>query len=251
MTLDKIKKEVSSFPQKRLWKILACVGFAITAAALFINIFVVHNHIHGDPGTVPYAGFAGNIISFTCFFLLIFFPQNFKIYGIMFYLYGISNFLNNGNMLALFCTITSYAFMYCAGMLKKKNFVFILVLVLIPFICFLSQIASGKEQFLVSLALYTATLFIFSLLYFLLFPYIRKYFSQKQTEFLSAPDFSKEDVENLKKVQTGVKYEAIAIDKNVSGSSVKAMMVRLYRKLGVSTREEFLVAFNNTEFVFK
>ena len=218
--------------------------------ALLINIFILQNGIHGDKNTVPYAGFIGNLIAFFCFLLLIFSPQNFNIYAVMFYLYGISNFLNNGSILGLFCIITSYCFMYCAGTFKKKNSFWILALVILPFACFLLQIKAGKEHFFISSCHYLATLFIFSLLYFLLIPYVRKHFSQKQKEFLSPPDFTEVDVVNLGKVQQGIKYDSIAFDMNVSGSSVKAMMIKLYRKLGVSTKEEFLVAFNNTEFVF-
>lgn len=245
------KKEGLLGQKRVLWRVLACFGFLLTSVSIIVNIYVLPNSIYGEIGSFPYAGFIGNVVAALGFLLLIFFPQNFNIYSILFYLYGISNFLNKGNMLAILCIASSFSFMYCSGTLKKINIFASCSLVVFPFLCFFTQIKAGKEFFLVSLCHLCAAVLIFCVLFFLLFPYIRRYFNQKQQKRLCSPDFTEVDVQNLTKIQQGQKYEAIAINMNISTSSVKTMMVRLYRNLGVTTREEFLITYNNTEFVFE
>lgn len=66
-------------------------------------------------------------------------------------------------------------------------------------------------------------------------------------DYLSEENFTARDKEMLKEVLAGCKYEEIAINHNLSLSSVKKRLGFLYKKLGVTCQIDFIIKFTGKD----
>ena len=69
--------------------------------------------------------------------------------------------------------------------------------------------------------------------------------------YVDDPQVTEQDIDWLNKVLAGTKYITIAMETNVSESSVKAQMLKLYKLLGTHSKSEFCAMYRNSRFELK
>lgn len=70
-------------------------------------------------------------------------------------------------------------------------------------------------------------------------------------KILEKDKFTERDIELLKRVLNGEKYNKIASIYNISESSIKAQLIKLYHQLGINSRTEFLTFYNGCTFILE
>jgi DNA-binding CsgD family transcriptional regulator len=75
--------------------------------------------------------------------------------------------------------------------------------------------------------------------------------SLREVVFIENPQVTQQDVDWLNKVLNGTRYITIALEADVSESSVKAQMLKLYKLLGANSKSEFCAMYHNSKFELK
>lgn len=235
--------------QKKLWRLIAAAGFSISLINVVISIvqyYYMENNIGIFARTV---GLIINLMSTLFFSYLILNPFMFKIFAINFYIYGIGNFLDKGNLLGFICIVCSYYFFYADNFFREHKSFKISVFLILP-------TASLFQQFFTvsPLAFFVSTMHVIGgSLIFIIISLLYKMISQnelneKKNIFLDSKTFTNQDLVFLEKVLAGTKYRDIAQLYEISESKVKNRMIEIYRILNVKDKTEFVTKFCNSKF---
>lgn len=239
------------FTDKKIWKKASATGLAFSFCCLVVCIL----QFYSEPAASTFRKIiriAINFSSFSIFLYLVFNPLNYFAYGILFYIYGSGNLLDNGNILGAFCIALSFLFLNTHGFFKKYRTLKICALNAVPVFCLSIQFMNtGIVRFLISIMHIFGAGLIFFLAWLLVLPKIQKASSMKSEKILSRREFSAGDMESLQLVLNGEKYGKLAQLNGISESTVKAHMIELYHKLGVGNRTEFLTVYNGCTFILK
>lgn len=234
---------------KKIWKKTSAIGLGFTCLCLIVCII----QFYSDPAADPFqkgVRIAINFMAVNFFFFLFFNPLAFRIYAIMFYLYGCGNFLDDGNILGAICIALTFIFLSSSGFFRKRKCLRIMTLLVPPVCCIVVQcFHNSLMTFLLSVFNILGAGFIFYLAWLLIIPKIRKASSIKMEKKISAAKYSARDIEFLERVLDGEKYSKIAQLYGVSESTVKAQMIDLYHHLGLCSRTEFLTVCSGCTFV--
>lgn len=236
--------------EKKLWRLLAAVGTVFTLCCCSVSVlqFVLERQYEISFAR-KYVSLAINIVAFAGFTFLVFKPLYFICYAMIFYVYGLGNIFDFGNILGALCILASFTFLYFAGFFKKHFALKMVIFSLPPIAMLWTQFfVSGTLPFLLSVMHILGATYIFSLVFNLLYPRIKESESIKKTKKLDPEMFSKQDVEFLTRVLAGEKYSKIAAVNNISESKVKARMLELYHFLEVKDRVEFIAIYKNAKF---
>lgn len=238
------------FTDKKIWKKTSIAGLVLSILCLVVCLL----QFYSDPTAATFqkiTRLAINFTSSTIFLYLVLNPLNFHAYGILFYVYGSGNFLDNGNILGAVCIALSVLFVNATGFLKKYRKTKICLLSAVPLLCLSVQFMhTGMVNFLISVMHILGSGLIFFLAWLLVLPKIQKASTMKSEKILSHKEFSAGDREFLEQVLNGEKYSKLAQLNGISESTVKAHMIELYHKLGVGSRTEFMAVYNGCTFVF-
>jgi DNA-binding CsgD family transcriptional regulator len=238
---------------KTLWRAFAIIGTLIMLVAFVISVMQYFTYKQHDAlFLVRYDSLCINTQLLAAFIYLIFNPLNFRVYAISFYIFGVGNLLDNGNILGMVFLITASVFFFITGFFYKKRTLKI-VLLLIPIALALAFqcTQSSLINFAISLMHIVAAAFLFSMLAALMYPEIKKLRSLREVVFIENPQVTQQDVDWLNKVLNGTRYITIALEADVSESSVKAQMLKLYKLLGANSKSEFCAMYHNSKFELK
>ncbi len=238
---------------KSLWRVFAITGTLIMLVAFVISIMQYFSYRQHDTlFIVRYVSLVINTQLLAAFIYMIFNPLNFRVYAYAFYTFAVGNLIDNGNILAMVFLTAAAVFFYITGFFDSKKKLK-LILLLIPLVLALA-IQCYRNSFInfsISLMHMVAAAFIFSMLATLMYPEIKKLRSMHEVVYVDDPQVTEQDIDWLNKVLAGTKYITIAMETNVSESSVKAQMLKLYKLLGTHSKSEFCAMYRNSRFELK
>ncbi len=236
--------------EKKVWTRVSYISFLVGFACFivsFLQYFV--DRRYELTFLRKYDSLLTNLVAFGGFFYLLFKPVSFTGYALVFYFYGIGNFLDDGNVIASLCITLSFLFLHRSGFMKKKKVLKTCLLLIIPMWALILQyFRHNLVFFLLAFMHIVGTVFILYLAYVLLYSKIKELEHINNTKILSKEKCTQQDIEYLKRVRDGEKYGKIAQLYNISESKIKSRMVELYELLDVKTRSEFLLLYHNYEF---
>lgn len=238
---------------KSLWRVFAITGTLIMLVAFVISIMQYFSYKqHDELFIVRYASLFINTQLFAAFIYMIFNPLNFRVYAYAFYTFAVGNLIDNGNILAMVFLIAAAVFFYITGFFdKKRPHKIVLLLIPIGLALAIQCYRNSFINFSISLMHIVAAAFIFSMLATLMYPEIKKMRSLREVVYIDDPQVSAQDIDWLNKVLAGTKYITIALEANVSESSVKAQMLKLYKLMGAGSKSEFCAMYRNSRFELK
>lgn len=242
--------------QKQTWQIISIIGFFFMFIILIFYIFSMNFEESSGGSFHPkyYDVLIVNGIAICVYlYLVLFNPMNFRIYAALHFFYGTMELLTNGNIPAFIMYLLSCLFLYRDGFFQKQAKRKIMIVVLVFMGCFCIQIYRfGLRQFFVNFLMVFAVLIIFLLGIYLFWPEIQglRGNRKKAVLCLSADQFSERDVLILRQILRGEKYESIAAEHGIAVSTLKNNLALLYKKLNLTDRTAFLLAYANHEIRF-
>lgn len=234
----------------KTWKIIAKVGLAISIISLTISSLQYFQFRINEP-FVPskYVPVFINTVLFIGFIYLNFNPMNFRIYSGIFYIYGLGNLVDHGNVLAVTCLFVSALCLYFTGFFDEKKILKAVLLLIPAIICFALQVWEVKFIYsMISLMHIVGYILLMEIAYILIRPYLNLDSDEQKIKYLNSKTYTAQDMDWLTKVAAGYKYIEIAKEANVSESKVKAKMLELYTRLGAIDRVDFLSKYRNYRF---
>lgn len=193
-----------------------------------------------------------NLFSFFGFITLIFYPTNFRIYFAVFYVYGVGNLLDRGNILGAMCIFVSILFFNRLGYFKKHKAIKIALLSILPTFALFTQIWTEEPVFFVISFFHICGLGVMIVVLYIFFYHQLSSIQNVHTSMALSPDICTEDeLDWLTMMSRGEKYISISKKYNVSESKVKQRMLELYKILDVRDKTEFLTVYHGCEFTHK
>lgn len=240
------------YNEKKWWRIIAISGLCISALCCVISVFQYQQYkIQETLFLIRYDSIAINFFSLGCFIYLAFNPLHFRGYCLLFYVYGLGNLLDNGNILGFLCIILCYVFFYITDFFKTHRVVKIIAIAIPPLVMLGTQFfRMGLVFFLISVMHILGSIFITALIAMVFYPRLRELDSHRTVKYINPADCSEQELSWLQQVLAGAKYITIANEAHVSESKIKARMLELYKLLGVYDRTEFLTMYHNCELTF-
>lgn len=241
------------FRQKKIWSIVSVAGTIVTFLCFCISILQFFlDKQYSSFILLKYDSIIINTAAFLGFSYLIFSPLNYKVYGSLFYLYGIGNLLDNGNIIGLLCITLTFIFFNMIGFFDKYKYQKIVMLAIPAIVSLAIQfIRQGLVNFLVSIFHIIGAAFMGILILILYYPRLKKLGQTAYSvKIMDSKDCTQMELDWLKAVLEGKKYFQIAREFNVSESKVKARMLELYKLLEVHDKTEFITMYHNYTFTF-
>lgn len=239
--------------EKKHWRIAAVTGAVFMAICCVISVFQFFDEKrYAEFVLVRYDSLIINFTAFFCFIILIFKPLHFNLYAFMFYIYGLGNLLDFGNLLGCLCLITSALFLFFSDFFKTKILAKIILFVIPPVIMICLDIKPyGFVKVLVNCFQMLGACVIAGFIVLLFWPKFKEIKTYKAVKYVNPAKCTEEELNWLKMVLKGEKYITIAKSANVSESKIKARMLELYRMLGSYDRTEFVAMYRNCNLEFE
>lgn len=186
--------------------------------------------------------------------LFIFFkPERLALFVPSLFYFGIINAVSNSNpTFPIIFFELGIIILWIRGFFKTKKVIKAVVIAIIYLTSFLSALRYGWNEFYPNLLEAAQILLITGSIIFLLHEYLKTQTS-KDT-ILNIADYSElteRDAKWLESVQQGVKYEAIAIDYELTLGTVQNRLNKIYRILETGDRIGFLSIYSNAKIVYK
>lgn len=239
--------------ERKRWQILAIIGTIFTFVCLIVSIFqyfIINSHYQLI--FRKYVAMSINAIAFLGFVCLIFTPIDFWVYSIIFYVYGVGNFFDSGNMLGALCIFVSMLFLNRLGFFQKHKPLKIALLSILPTAGLVSQIFSiNLVSFVISVFHIFAIGFILIILFIYFYPQLSSIQNVHSQISLSPEICTEEEIEWLSLLAKGEKYIGLSKRFNISESKVKQRILELYKILGVHNKTEFLTLYHGCKFELK
>jgi len=142
--------------------------------------------------------------------------------------------------------------LWIRGFFKKNKAIKISILILLYLIPLFFNLRSGWTFFLSQLFDISQIILITACNIFILYEYTKTQFSTDKILNLALyPETTKRDAEWLTLVKQGVKYEAIAIDYELSLGTVQNRLNKIYHIIETGDRIGFLSIYSNAEIIYK
>lgn len=239
--------------ERKGWFMLAVGGAVFMGMCIAVSIIQYFvNKISSPMFIQKYAAIFINLVSFFGFVALIFYPTNFNIHFIIFYIYGIGNLLDSGNILGALCIFVATLFFKRLGHIRKHRSIKIILLLAPPTAALLSQIHThGAVYFLVSVFHIVGLGVVIGVLYLFFYKQINSIQIVRTSVEIPENECTVEELEWLSMLAKGEKYISISKKFNISESKVKQRMLELYKIVGVHDKMEFMTAYRSCQFRHK
>ena len=242
------------FNERKTWQILAAVGFIFTAVCFVVSIFQFFQIRQYD--AIPVMKFISlgiNFLAFLGFCYLIFNCTNYWVCALVLYIYGIGNYIDDGNIIGTLCFSITIALFQKLGFFSSHKKTKVALLLICPVLALIFQAKNNEGiLFVISMMHIFAACFLLAILISIIYPTIAPN-TTAETEYkekvLDPLKFSKQDIEFLNAAARGDYYDKIAKMNNMSESKVKARMFELYKMLEVKNKVEFLTLYSKHTFV--
>lgn len=212
----------------------------------FYDVFSLHNYS-------CFFGLFFGPVSLVILVFVMFNPEKLALFVPSLLFFSISNSIGNSNPAfpIVFLELASLL-LWIRGFFKTHKTLKILALVLIYVVPLLFGLRSGWKFFAAQLFDIVQIILITFCIFFILYEYMR---AQTATDkVLNLADYAettKRDAEWLTLVQQGVKYEAIAIDFELTLGTVQNRLNKLYHLLETGDRIGFLSIYSNAKIVYQ
>lgn len=237
-----------------VWRLAAVIICLVWATDFLVRVLVLEIGVREQDLLPPPAFIYFYAVAGLLFIVSMFFPRELYIHGGLCWSWGLIRIIDGGSMAAIAVHLLGYLFLFRRGLFRthRRAKVFVATLVLIA--AFASQIRYSVK-FLVEQSL---ELFDFSLLVvvaLLIFHPERRRFPQRQDGpiflRLDPAHFTVQDVAILQKVLNNDKYQRIASEYNIGISTFKKRVGRLYAKLEVQDRMDFMARYADCTIALK
>ena len=239
--------------ERKGWFTLAVGGTVFMGMCIAVSIiqyFVIK--ISAPMFIQKYVAIFINLVSFFGFVALIFYPTNFNIHFIIFYIYGIGNLLDSGNILGALCIFIAALFFKRLGHLRKHRSLKTILLLIPPAAALFSQIyTQGAVHFLISVFHIVGLGIIIGVLYLFFYKQINSIQILRTSIEIPENECTDEELEWLSMLARGEKYISISKKFNISESKVKQRILELYKIIGVHDKMEFMTAYRSCQFTHK
>lgn len=212
----------------------------------FYDVFSLHNYS-------CFFGLFFGPVSLVILVFVMFNPEKLALFVPSLLFFSISNSIGNSNPAfpIIFMELAALL-LWIRGFFKTHKTLKILALVLVYIIPLLFGLRSGWKFFAAQLFDIVQIILITFCIFFILYEYMR---AQTATDkVLNLADYAettKRDAEWLTLVQQGVKYEAIAIDFELTLGTVQNRLNKLYHLLETGDRIGFLSIYANAKIVYQ
>jgi DNA-binding CsgD family transcriptional regulator len=237
------------YNEKKWWQIVADCGLGITAVCCIISVFQYVQFKQFET-FIPlrYDSLIINGFAFLCFLYLIFNPLHFRVYSLMFYIYGSGNLLDNGNILGFLCVFVCCVFLYITDFFKTNRIPKLVMLCIFPIgMMAINTYRLGTVFSLINIMHIVGAIFMVILVALVFYPRFKEVEAHRTIKYINPADCTKEELTWLQKVLNGAKYSSIAEEAHVSESKIKARMLELYEVLGVHDKTEFLTMYHKCD----
>ncbi|MDD6487679.1 MAG: hypothetical protein PUF61_12120 [Spirochaetales bacterium] len=212
----------------------------------FYDVFSLHNYS-------CFFGFFFGPVSLVILVFVMFNPEKLALFVPSLLFFSISNSIGNSNpAFSIIFMELATLLLWVRGFFKTHKTLKILALVLIYVVPLLFGLRSGWKFFAAQLFDIVQIILITFCIFFILYEYMR---AQTATDkVLNLADYAettKRDAEWLTLVQQGVKYEAIAIDFDLTLGTVQNRLNKLYHLLETGDRIGFLSIYANAKIVYQ
>ena len=212
----------------------------------FYDVFSLHNYS-------CFFGLFFGPVSLVILVFVMFNPEKLALFVPSLLFFSISNSIGNSNPVypIIFLELAALL-LWVRGFFKTHKTLKILALVLIYAVPLLFGLRSGWKFFAAQLFDIVQIILITFCIFFILYEYMR---AQTATDkVLNLADYAettKRDAEWLTLVKQGVKYEAIAIDYELTLGTVQNRLNKLYHLLETGDRIGFLSIYANAKIVYQ
>ncbi len=242
---------------KMIWRFVAIVCMFASGIVLVFNavLYMSGYEIPKNNIFTPLTGIISCSITMLMLIVLVVYPLQFRLYAFLCFVWGIVSLIDGASSLGLLMYILGTSFAFRAGFFQKHIERRILLVIFLPIFAIIPQVRFGINKVILSIIHLFSVGLIFSLIFLLIFPVIRK-LGKKPTRnshvvYLPAERFSAKDIRCLKKVQDGEKYESIAKDEDIGLSTLKKKIKTIYQSLDVYDRTSFLSTYAGYTFLLK
>lgn len=194
----------------------------------------------------------GPVSIFILFFVLLK-PEKLALFVPPLLFYSISNSVGNANpAFAIIFLELAVILLWIRGFFKKHKALKITGLVLLYLIPLLFNLRFGLATFTTQLLDILQIILVTSCTIFILYEYLRAQTApDKILNVADYPETTERDAKWLSLVQQGVKYEAIAIDYELTLGTVQNRLNKVYHILEIGDRIGFLSIYSGAEIVYK
>src|SRR5574344_544291 len=217
------------YNEKKWWQFVADGGLVISAVCCVISVFQ-YIQFKQFESFLPlrYDSLIINISAFLCFLYLAFNPLHFRVYSLLFFIYGSGNLLDNGNILGFLCIFVCCVFLYITDFFKEKKYLKLALICVIPVpMMVINTYRMGTVSSLINIMHIVGASCMLALVALVFYPRFREVEKHRTIKYINPADCSENELSWLKKVLDGGKYSTIAEDAHVSESKIKARMLEL------------------------
>ena len=240
--------------EKIIWQTVPIVAFLFCLLVIISNIIIfptndIKPHDLLSPGGVN----AINAITALVFLYLVFFFDKFYVYTILCVIHGSLNIIEGGNIIGLMLFGLGSAFSFRHGHFRKNPKLAGLLIIGPLVISMMLQLRYGIQQFLHSMLYIFIMILMYALLFILFQPYLGELLptgTKKRQIELRNFGLKARDCDFIRRILEDEKYENISKQYNISVSAVKQRMGAIYRKLGVTDRNDFIRQFSQAEIIY-
>ena len=192
-------------------------------------------------------------ISIAILFFVLLKPEKLALFVPPLLFYSISNSLGNANpAFAIIFLELAVLLLWIRGFFKKNKALKITGLILLYLIPVLFNIRFGFASFANQLLEILQIISVTFCTIFILYEYLKSQTStDKVLNVADYPDTTERDAKWLTLVQQGVKYEAIAIDYELTLGTVQNRLNKVYHILEIGDRIGFLSIYSNAKIIYK
>lgn len=230
----------------------------LATAFIWLVDYIFRIYTYGIPSyqymiITPESFFIPVILVGVMVILTIFFPYQFYIHGILCLLLGLIRLIDGGLTNALLIHLFGYIFLYRQGFFKTHGCIKLSIGGIIIIAAIASQARFEDVVLLPRLVHFIGSILIIAVTIILLKPEIQIIKKKKRKMVLTLPAdlVTEKDAEILIKILAGEKYEAIANDEDLSLSTLKKNVRRLFNILRVNDRINFISLYANHEVVIE
>lgn len=239
-----------SMRKNDFWRMVAIIGSILVIIAFALCYFVVPQELKK---VYLYVLIPVGVFLIYSVIHQLRFPLDLRIYVYWVFIFSFLTVSYGFSALSLFIFYCAYLLGQRIRFFRKAAIIKLTVASLCYVASALYQLRLNKQQLIDSFADFMMMLIALLAMHFIFQHLLKRIdrtaYEKSQKEdlagYMEQMEFSDRDKEILKEVLDGCKYEEIAINHNLSLSSVKKRLAFLYKKLGVTCQIDFIVKFSN------
>ncbi len=238
-----------------LWRITAIICLLAWVIVFILEYLFLHingNVVRDNNLFSPLVCLCIHAVMILGSAFLVAFPLKFGVYGFLCAAMGLVQIVEGGGLPGIFMFFLGMAFFHKIGFFKNYKIIKITALAILLLLGICTQYRYGAYKPIQTFLHFFSIALMCFLAYILYLPELRlrkKDFLSPKTVRLPSNVFTPRDVQILKSIQKGEKYEVIANNERIGKSTLKARIRNLFDFLNVPDKNTFLIAYMNHSIV--